>query len=98
VWALAWAHGILAGTDTDATLPIYVASGLLVLLAAGYRYWVSRERRPVFATSLPDGGHGRPRLPALPPPADGRSMAHPDRPPSIQHGPAAAGPFTEGSL
>jgi len=61
-WALAWVHAILAGTDTDAFRWFYVGSGLLVVLAAAYRYWVSKKRRPTFATSLPQAGPpaGRP--------------------------------------
>jgi sulfoxide reductase heme-binding subunit YedZ len=52
VWGLAWVHGIVAGTDTDSFAVIYVASGLIVLAAAAYRYWVAKQRRPTFATSL----------------------------------------------
>jgi sulfoxide reductase heme-binding subunit YedZ len=54
VLILAWLHGILAGTDTPALRVFYIATGLVVLSAAAYRYWVSRKRRPTFATSLPD--------------------------------------------
>lgn len=54
VFVLAWVHGVLAGTDSVALLPMYAASGLFVLGAAAYRYWVSREARPTFSTSLPD--------------------------------------------
>ena len=53
VFLLAWAHGMLAGTDSDAFRVMYVATGLGVVLAAAYRYWVSKKRRPTFATSLP---------------------------------------------
>jgi sulfoxide reductase heme-binding subunit YedZ len=52
VWALGWAHGILSGTDTGPLAIVYVASGLAVLASAAYRYWVSKQRRPTFATSL----------------------------------------------
>ncbi len=51
-WILSWMHGILAGTDAAALVPVYLASGLLVLAAGAYRYWVSRRVRPTFATSL----------------------------------------------
>jgi hypothetical protein len=51
VFALAWFHGVLAGTDTGAAVWLYGLSGLLVLLAAGYRYWVSRQARPTFSTA-----------------------------------------------
>jgi hypothetical protein len=51
-WGLGWVHGILAGTDTDAFRMGYVASGLLVLAATAYRYWVGKQRKPSFASSL----------------------------------------------
>ena len=51
---LTWMHGMLAGSDAAALQPMYVATGTLVLLAAAYRYWVSKRRRPTFATSLPN--------------------------------------------
>jgi predicted ferric reductase len=51
---LAWLHGILAGTDSTALRPMYLATGLVVLLAAAYRYWVGRKARPTFSTSLPE--------------------------------------------
>jgi methionine sulfoxide reductase heme-binding subunit len=52
-WALAWGHSILAGTDADAWRWVYVSTGVSVVLAAAYRYWVAKKRRPTFATSLP---------------------------------------------
>ena len=55
VLALAWAHGILAGTDTFAAAAIYGATFVAVVLAAAYRYWVIRAKRPSFATSLERG-------------------------------------------
>jgi hypothetical protein len=51
-FALAWFHGVLAGTDTQAAGPVYGLSGLFVLLASAYRYWVSRQARPTFATEM----------------------------------------------
>jgi len=51
---LAWLHGILAGTDSTALRPMYLATGLAVLVAAAYRYWVGRKARPTFSTSLPE--------------------------------------------
>ena len=54
VLILAWLHGILAGTDTPALRVFYIATGLAVLFAAAYRYWVGRKRRPTFSTSLPE--------------------------------------------
>ena len=63
VFLLSWAHGMLAGTDSDAFRPVYAITGLAVVGAAAYRYWVSKKRRPSFATSLPDAsvesGSGR---------------------------------------
>lgn len=52
VFILAWLHGILSGTDTEALRPFYLVTGLAVLGAAAYRYWVARQARPSFATSL----------------------------------------------
>jgi predicted ferric reductase len=83
VFVLAWVHGVLAGTDSVALLPMYVAAGLLVVGAGAYRYWVSREARPTFATSLPD------RRPARPGPADG---------PGAIRAPAAPNPPRGGGL
>ena len=62
VFILAWLHGILAGTDAEALRPMYLATGLLVLSAGAYRYWVSRRARPTFATSL-EGAGVRPARP-----------------------------------
>ena len=52
-WILSWMHGLLAGTDSAALVPLYVATGGLVIGAAAYRYWVARRARATFATSLP---------------------------------------------
>ncbi len=54
VLGLAWAHGVLAGTDSTALEPLYVGTGLAVLGAVAYRYWAVRQARPSFATSLPE--------------------------------------------
>ncbi len=54
VFVLAWLHGILSGTDTPDLRFMYIGSGLAVLAAAAYRYWVARKARPTFSTSLPD--------------------------------------------
>ena len=45
VLALGWAHGVLAGSDSGALEPLYISTGLVVLLAAVYRYWIIRQRR-----------------------------------------------------
>ena len=47
VFALAWAHGALAGTDTPALRLFYVATGVVVTLAGSYRYWIVRRSRTV---------------------------------------------------
>ena len=60
VFLLSWTHGMLAGTDSDAFRSVYAVTGLAVIGAAAYRYWVGRKRRPTFATSLPDAGPATP--------------------------------------
>jgi hypothetical protein len=67
IWAAGWAHGILAGTDTGPIAPLYVGTGLVMVGAAAYRYWVSRRKRPSFATSLPAGGAEAPSRPTIHP-------------------------------
>ena len=57
VWALGWAHGVLAGTDSGSVGWLYVASGLAIVAAASYRYWVSRMGRPTYST-LPASAGG----------------------------------------
>jgi predicted ferric reductase len=52
VFILAWLHGVLAGTDSEALGPMYIAAGLAIVFAGTYRYWASRKRRPTFTTSL----------------------------------------------
>ena len=54
VLSLAWAHGVLSGTDSVAMAAIYGASFVLVVLATAYRYWVARSGRPTFSTELPE--------------------------------------------
>ncbi|MGZ6341153.1 MAG: hypothetical protein ACXWMX_04835 [Candidatus Limnocylindrales bacterium] len=72
VWILGWAHGLLAGTDSDALRPMYVASGVIVLAAAAYRYWVAKKARRTFSASLdPTGGRERPAVRPLPTAAGG---------------------------
>ncbi len=39
VFLMAWVHGILAGTDTMALLPLYLLTGGLVLLGIVHRWW-----------------------------------------------------------
>jgi predicted ferric reductase len=45
VFAMAWLHGVLAGTDTPTLRLAYIAAGVLVALATAYRYWVIRAAR-----------------------------------------------------
>jgi len=53
VLGLAWAHGLLAGTDSVALAAAYGGSFLMVVAASAYRYWVVRSVRTTFSTSLP---------------------------------------------
>jgi DMSO/TMAO reductase YedYZ heme-binding membrane subunit len=57
VLALAWAHGLLAGTDTPSLAALYAGSFAAALVAAAYRYWIVRKGRPTFATSLAREAH-----------------------------------------
>ena len=54
VFGLAWLHGMLAGTDSAALRPIYIGTGLAVVVAGTYRYWASRKGRPSFETARPE--------------------------------------------
>lgn len=65
VLALAWLHGVLAGTDSEALRPLYAATLGLVMAAAGLRYWASR-RLPV-AGHAPGIAVGTPSRPATGP-------------------------------
>jgi predicted ferric reductase len=51
VFGLAWAHGVLAGSDSVALRLPYVIAGVLVVLAGAYRYWIVRRARAVAARS-----------------------------------------------
>ena len=59
----AWLHGILSGTDSDALRPLYIGIGLVLVLAAAYRYWVAR-RSPVSFSARRDaeGAAGAPAV------------------------------------
>ncbi len=52
IFPIAWLHGVLAGTDSVAMVGLYGASGLFVVAAVSYRYWVARQARPTFSTTL----------------------------------------------
>ncbi|HEY7589437.1 MAG TPA: hypothetical protein VH723_00450 [Candidatus Limnocylindrales bacterium] len=56
IFGLAWLHGILAGSDTEWFALFYVVTGLAVVGAAAYRYWVSRRQRRTFSAELADDG------------------------------------------
>ena len=47
VFGLTWMHGLLAGTDSVGLFPVYLLTGLAVIAAAAYRYWVTRRSRPL---------------------------------------------------
>jgi DMSO/TMAO reductase YedYZ heme-binding membrane subunit len=68
VFLLSWSHGMLAGTDSDSLRAVYVVTGVIVLFAAAYRYWVGRKQRPTYASSLPSEVSG---------PAPTRPSSHP---------------------
>jgi len=51
VLVLAWLHGMLSGTDSEALRLMYVGAGLAVVAAGTYRYWASRKGRPSFESS-----------------------------------------------
>jgi sulfoxide reductase heme-binding subunit YedZ len=55
VFVMGWMHGLLAGTDSVALVSLYAVLGCAVGGAAAYRYWVTRQGRPAFHTSLPEG-------------------------------------------
>jgi sulfoxide reductase heme-binding subunit YedZ len=55
VFVLGWMHGLIAGTDSMALTALYVGLGVAVGGAAIYRYWVTRQGRPTFSTTLPEG-------------------------------------------
>ncbi len=45
VLALAWAHGVFAGTDSKSLAPVYWGIVLAVVGAAAHRYWIVRRAR-----------------------------------------------------
>jgi sulfoxide reductase heme-binding subunit YedZ len=55
VFVVGWMHGLLAGTDAIALIALYAVLGCAVGGAAAYRYWVTRQGRPTFSTSLREG-------------------------------------------
>jgi hypothetical protein len=92
-WVMGWLHGLTAGTDAMPLLGLYAATGLAVVTAGAYRYWVSRSARPTFATGLPDA-----TIRGAQPAVAGRVPARADTGPAHQPSPFAAPthqPFTE---
>ncbi|HEY5628833.1 MAG TPA: ferric reductase-like transmembrane domain-containing protein [Candidatus Limnocylindrales bacterium] len=58
VFLMAWVHGILAGTDTMAFLPLYLFTGGLVLLGIAHRWWstigaAQRSAAPAIPAAVP---------------------------------------------
>ena len=68
VFGLAWLHGMLAGTDSPALMPMYLATGAAVLGSAAWRHWVVR-RIPVPDLAV-EAVHGRDPAPPSTRPAE----------------------------
>lgn len=47
VLALAWVHGVFAGTDSRSLAPVYWGIVLAVVAAAAHRYWIVRRARAI---------------------------------------------------
>ncbi len=60
---LAWVHAVLAGTDSGALTPLYLATGLPILAGVGHRWWTARSRphRPEPAVGASEEPIGRPQ-------------------------------------
>jgi len=41
---LTWVHSVLAGTDGGALMPLYLATGLPILLGIAHRWWTAKAR------------------------------------------------------
>jgi DMSO/TMAO reductase YedYZ heme-binding membrane subunit len=41
---LTWVHSVLAGTDGGALTPLYLATGLPILVGVAHRWWTARVR------------------------------------------------------
>jgi sulfoxide reductase heme-binding subunit YedZ len=76
VLVLAWIHGVLAGTDSDALRPLYWGTALSVVAAGAYRYWVVRQRAahhrqpasPAVAATTREEPHVEPHVEPVPAP------------------------------
>jgi predicted ferric reductase len=78
-WVMGWLHGLTAGTDALPLLGMYLATGIVVLGAGAYRYWVSKKARPTFATSLADADSAAARTVRGPVTAAARTTEEPAR-------------------
>jgi predicted ferric reductase len=58
---LTWIHSVLAGTDSGALLPLYLATGLPILAGVAHRWWTVgvRPRRPEAPPVAPSPAYGR---------------------------------------
>ena len=61
-FVLAWAHGVLSGTDTRAFLPMYAVTGALVVLTAASRYWRPLDRPTRVGADVPAERRLAPRI------------------------------------
>jgi len=63
VFLMTWIHAVLAGTDSGALLPLYLATGLPILAGVAHRWWTARARlrRPVPAPGPAAQSIARPR-------------------------------------
>jgi hypothetical protein len=58
---LTWAHAVLAGTDSGALLPLYLATGLPILAGVAHRWWTGRIRpQRELAPPVASSSFGRP--------------------------------------
>jgi DMSO/TMAO reductase YedYZ heme-binding membrane subunit len=44
IFLATWVHSVLAGTDSGALTPLYLATGLPILLGVAHRWWTARFR------------------------------------------------------
>lgn len=44
IFLLTWVHSVLAGTDAGALTPLYLATGIPVLLGVAHRWWTVKAR------------------------------------------------------
>jgi DMSO/TMAO reductase YedYZ heme-binding membrane subunit len=76
----AWLHGILAGTDSDALRPLYIGIGLVLVLAAAYRYWVTKRSPASFSARRDAEAAGPAARPAAGPAATAGAAVRATRP------------------